>query len=125
MIFLDTHVVLWLYRGDLTIFPPSVLERLESQELLMSPIALLELQYLYEIKRIKVHPRKIYDELKGKIGLSLASESLEDIILIGLDQSWTRDPFDRLIVSHAKLLNLKLVSKDKTILDHYQNAVWN
>lgn len=125
MIFLDTHVALWLYRGDLSLFPQKAIDLLESEDLLISPVVLLELQYLYEIKRIRVVPQKIFDELKGKIGLTLGGESFEDIVRLSLDQSWTRDPFDRLIVGHAKLLNLMLLSKDQRIRKNYGNAIWN
>ena len=54
LIFLDTHVVVWLYAGDPELFSPEVRQDLEESELLISPIVSLELQYLREIDRISV-----------------------------------------------------------------------
>lgn len=39
--------------------------------------------------------------------------------------NWTRDPFDRLIVSNASVDNHILLTKDYHILNHYENAVWD
>jgi len=56
MIYLDTHVVVWLYAGDKKRFPAAVCKRIEDNELLISPIVLLELQYLKETGRLLVEP---------------------------------------------------------------------
>ncbi|MGR3317125.1 MAG: hypothetical protein ACUZ8O_01410 [Candidatus Anammoxibacter sp.] len=37
---------------------------------------------------------------------------------------WTRDPFDRIIVSNASLDGEILVTKDQTMLNHYKHAKW-
>jgi PIN domain nuclease of toxin-antitoxin system len=44
---------------------------------------------------------------------------------MALGQSWTRDPFDRIIVSQAALRNAPLVTRDQVIRDHYSQAVWD
>lgn len=41
-----------------------------------------------------------------------------------LDLSWTRDPFDRIIVAPASLNHNILVTKDQSILKNYENAKW-
>ena len=44
---------------------------------------------------------------------------------IAIGETWTRDPFDRLIVSHAKANGrAALVSSDDLIARHYQNTIW-
>ena len=61
MIYLDTHVVLWLYalRGEgLSRRACQLIE--ESVTVLISPMVLLELAYLYEIDRLKVESDQIY-----------------------------------------------------------------
>jgi PIN domain nuclease of toxin-antitoxin system len=35
-----------------------------------------------------------------------------------LDVGWTRDPFDRLLVAHARLRRWRLATADATILEH-------
>jgi PIN domain nuclease of toxin-antitoxin system len=44
VIYLDTHVVVWLYAGDLELLPQEVRELLEGEELVISPMVELELQ---------------------------------------------------------------------------------
>jgi len=41
-----------------------------------------------------------------------------------LKEKWSRDPFDRLIVAHAKAGNAPLISKDENIRRHYRRAIW-
>ncbi len=39
-------------------------------------------------------------------------------------QTWTRDPFDRLIVGQAAAGDAQLVTRDAEIRAHYARAVW-
>jgi PIN domain nuclease of toxin-antitoxin system len=42
-----------------------------------------------------------------------------------LDEKWTRDAFDRIIVAQAKLNGLApLISSDEEIAEHYPRTVW-
>ena len=66
-IYLDTHVVVWLYSGELFLFSEKACQLIEENELLISPLVLLELQYLFEIKRITVEPTVIFDSLAEKV----------------------------------------------------------
>ncbi len=52
LIYLDTHVVVWLYAGDLYLFSSRIQRDLEENALFISPIVSLEVQYLREIGRI-------------------------------------------------------------------------
>ncbi len=52
VVYLDTHVVIWLYSGNLELIPKPVQTILNLNDLLISPIVKLELEYLFEIKRI-------------------------------------------------------------------------
>jgi len=47
-----------------------------------------------------------------------------EIIKISLNEKWTRDPFDRIIVAHAKLLDYSLISKDKEINKNYFRTIY-
>lgn len=122
MIYLDTHIVVWLYAGLLDRVGDSARKLMNEDELVISPIVRLELQYLYEIGRITVLPETILTELSQQIGLTLCKKSFDSIISHAVKISWTRDPFDRLIVAHAQLAGALLISKDKTILEHYPFA---
>lgn len=124
LVYLDTHVVVWLYAGELTFFPREILRILEKEELVISPIILLELQYLLEIEKIKVGPEKIFRELETRIGLKICDREFNKVVVESLRQSWTRDPFDRLIVAQAHLAQASLITKDQFILRNYRKAVW-
>lgn len=88
-------------------------------------MALLELQYLYEIRRIIVPPQAILVKLNAEIGLTLCDHSFAMIGEIALGETWTRDPFDRMIVAHAKANGVApLLSKDEAIRENYRNARW-
>jgi PIN domain nuclease of toxin-antitoxin system len=124
MIFLDTHVLIWLYQKEREKFTPQGLALLESENLVCSPAVNLELQYLYEIGRITEQSRSILEYLGKKTGLRTDDAGFSGIVLEALEHSWTRDPFDRLITAHAALKSAALLSRDETILKHYSRAVW-
>lgn len=125
MIYLDTHVVLWLYalRGEgLSMRACQLIE--ESVTVLISPMVLLELVYLYEIDRLKVESDQIYRYLQQKIRLKVCTKPFFDVIQLASKQSWTRDPFDRIITAQAAIDHKTLVTKDITIRQHYSKAIW-
>ncbi len=124
MIYLDTHVVVWLYLGDSSRFSAAVQRAINEFSLKISPLVVLELTYLYEIERLLVTADQITEFLSNAVGLTLCDLPLQEIINAAVVQTWTRDPFDRLIVGHAACRNLPLVTKDKNILNNYLNAVW-
>ena len=124
MIYLDTHVVVWLYAGRTDLFGAQGLEDMRQNDLVISPMVRLELEYLREIKRLKARSQKILDELGQAIGLKVSDVLLGRVVVTALDQSWTRDPFDRLIVGHAAVDQARLLTKDSTILEHYRHAYW-
>jgi PIN domain nuclease of toxin-antitoxin system len=45
-------------------------------------------------------------------------------VLQALPLSWTRDPFDRLIVAQAAVRDAPLLTKDRAIRRRYRAAVW-
>ena len=124
LIFLDTHVVVWLYAGDLALFPRTVRQDLEENELFISPIVSLELEYLHEIDRVSVGSNVVVDELRRTIGLQISDTPFAQVVSRALLNTWTRDPFDRIITAHAALGECRLLTRDQTIRDHYSRAYW-
>lgn len=125
MIFLDTHVFVWLYAGLSEKFSIKAVELLNKNDLKISPIVMLETQYLYEIKRTQISARQIYEDLHLRFGVTVANDDFSMITQNALDFSWTRDPFDRLIVAHAMALSAPLLTADNNILENYAEAVWS
>lgn len=121
---LDTHIVCWLYEGRLELLPPASMRIIESGLLQVSPVVQLELAYLHEIGRISRDGSYVLDALSKDIGLSVADVSLAQVMKMAGTLTWTRDPFDRMIVAHAMIADAALVSKDRLIRKHCDRAIW-
>lgn len=124
MIYLDTHVVVWLYAGQTEKLGEKARSCINENDIYVSPIVSLELQYLLEIKRITPKPQTVISALSESIGLNVCDKNFYQIVQCAQQYSWTRDPFDRIIVAQAGLNDNILVTKDQTILTHFKPAVW-
>ena len=125
MIYLDTHVVVQLYTQAVAGFSDMVLQLLEHEsDIRISPMARLETEYLYEIKRLNTQAITIIDSRESSIGLITCSAPFNAVTKAAESLSWTRDPFDRLIVAQASLYDAPLVTKDEKIHLNYKKAIW-
>ena len=124
MIYLDTHVVIWLYAGLSEKFSEQARALINDHEISISPIVRLELQYLHEIQRVTDDSQTVVDDLINRIGLSICDKPFDQIITKALIFPWTRDPFDRFIVAHAALNDNILLSKDQSVRKNYTHAKW-
>lgn len=126
MIYLDTHVVLLLYDKLLGKIPQKTVEAIEqADDLRISPIVLLELQYIREIQRIRYAPKIVVDFLARAINLSVCNLPFSDVVAAAAELGWTRDPFDRLIVGHALAQGAELVTKDRLIRENHKQTIWD
>ena len=125
MIYLDTHIVVWLYGGLTEKFTALAGSLLNDHDLYISPMVRLELQYLYEIERVSVSADTIILDLGDRLGLRICEKDFHRVVGYGLGLSWTRDPFDRLIVAQAAISENILLTKDIKILEHYDQAQWD
>ena len=123
-IYLDTHVVVWLFSGETNKISNKALELIEECELLVSPMVVLELEFLHEIGRLNYKHDEILASLSHSIDLKVCNLSFATIAKESTKHSWTRDPFDRLIVANAICNNSKLLSRDRKIQDNFGEAVW-
>ncbi len=124
MIFLDTHVIVWLYAGMVDKLSKTAIDHIENNNLMISQLVRLELQYLYEIGRLTVTPDIVIAELGRTVGLKMSEGLTGRIFDYAVESGWTRDVFDRLIVAEADACEVVLVSKDGNIRDQYARAVW-
>jgi len=125
VIYLDTHVLIWLYTSVRKSISPAAYAAIEaSEDLRISPMVLLEIDFLYEINRINAGSNEIFTYLHHHLGLTVCDRLFVDVVATAATQDWTRDPFDRLIVAHAALGNDQLISKDSIIQTHYSETIW-
>lgn len=121
---LDTHVVVWLYIGDPTRLSAAAHRRIREDELAISPMALLELTYLQEVGRLRVDAGEVHTSLVAQLGLRLDESPFAEVVATAQDQTWTRDPSDRLISAQAVTAGAALVTADGSMLANVPGAVW-
>ena len=68
--YLDTHIVVWLYEGQLKRLSREAAREIDrAASLLISPAVELELAYLHRRSRIKASPDTMVNDLRARIGL--------------------------------------------------------
>ena len=123
--YLDTHVVVWLCENKISRISAVALDALNEHDLLISPAVLIELNFLYQIRRIIRAPQDLAKQLRMQIGVQLCNHPFADLADTALFENWTRDPFDLMIVSHAKANGFApLITADEDIRAHYPKAIW-
>lgn len=123
-VFLDTHVVVWLYEGAAERFSKRAKKVIEDSTLWVSPMSLLEIDCLHECKKISCSSHVIQKDLNDRIDLNIANDSFTEIVQEATGLRWTREPFDRLIVAHASLRQASLLTKDSLIKKLFSRCIW-
>jgi PIN domain nuclease of toxin-antitoxin system len=121
---LDTHVVVWLFTGETERFSSAAVEAIEQHPLVVSPMVQLELSYLHEIGRLTIGGADIIADLERRVGLRRSDQPLDALVDTAAALTWTRDPFDRLIVADALVAGAALVTKDRSVHGHTSIARW-
>lgn len=123
--YLDTHVAAFVHAGDPALLSPAALHVLEtSRSLRVSPIVQLELQYLAEIGKIAYSGEEIIGFLWDNFGIMCDTDNLAPAVLRATNESWTRDPFDRIITAQAAVCGAVLLTRDERIRANYRQALW-
>ena len=123
MTYLDTHSALWLCTRDVAL-SDAALREIESGELRLSPMAILEMQLLQEIGRLNAPPARFVGILKRDFEVTVCSIPFHAVVEAAIGETWTRDPFDRVIVAQARFAKGKLITRDRKILEHFPGALW-
>jgi PIN domain nuclease of toxin-antitoxin system len=110
---LDTNALVWLAHGH-----PRARALVERRlPLRVSPSSLIGVQFLIESGRIRLKAPTL-DALGDDPRWIIDSPPSEDWFRHAWALSWTRDPFDRLIVAHAQLRGWRLATGDEFLLAH-------
>ena len=121
---LDTHAVVWIVGGHAKKIGQEARALIARAELLLSPAVTLELQFLYEVGRVNAPAGDAVRTLQQALNVRVATDTFDNVVSAALAESWTRDPFDRLIVAHARMLGALLLSRDRRIAAAYSNTRW-
>lgn len=108
MILLDTNALIWLAAGHKRARP--LVD--QAAPLRLSPASLLEVQFLEESGRLRVDIDAVVADPRWKVD---EPSALSWMLRAG-EERWTRDPFDRLIVAHARLRGWRLATADADVL---------
>jgi PIN domain nuclease of toxin-antitoxin system len=118
-------VAVWLHAGLLERISAMAKREIEDNDLLLSPMVLLEMEYLYRRKRIAVEPVALFSYLNTTFGIGLCDYPFPAVTLAAIGVGWTDDPFDRIIVAQAAANHdAPLITADAEIRRHYKPAVW-
>ena len=124
MLFLDTHAAVFLYLKREDTFSPDGLRLIEENDLCISPMVAVELEYLFETDRVSVGAATILEYLNRTVGLAVDQTPFMKVAERAFRLKWTRDPFDRLITAQADFADAPLLTRDRRIQTYYVNAVW-
>lgn len=115
---LDTHFLIWLIVGS---------PRLDEHPWLdgyrpwgISPISLLEMQFLSELGRLELDGEGFLDRVANDSRFVLDEAPLIGLIRHALRLEWTRDPFDRLLAAHSASRRVPLCTVDRTIRSNHR-----
>ncbi len=122
--FIDTHVLIWISNGDIHKISEKAKALLERSQFYVSPISILEIDYLHEIGKYDFSGHRFLVDFNKKEPLTIPEDPFFKVIQESSKITWTRDVFDRILVAHAKLHNAPLITKDEKIRTHYKKAVW-
>jgi PIN domain nuclease of toxin-antitoxin system len=123
--YLDTHALIWLNPGETAGLSDRARRAVDADDqLLLSPMVLLELENLHEIRRFRYSAEDWMANIGAYFGIQICSYPFGLVMEQALREKWTRDPFDRIIVAHARARKAPLITSDAKIRRHYDLAVW-
>ena len=117
VILLDTNALIWLEQGH----PRSRVLQHVDRQLYISPATLLELQFLIEVGRIRLRSGTI-ERLAEDDRWLLDDPPAAAWFGLAIDLSWTRDPFDRLLIAHARLRAWRFATADTALVKRLKPA---
>jgi len=112
VILLDTNALIWLEQGHTRTRELAA----TGKRLYISPVSLLELQFLLESGRLRLRRGGVSDLVTRGPWL-LDDPPATAWFDAALDLGWTRDPFDRLLVAHAQLRGWRLATGDAALIE--------
>jgi PIN domain nuclease of toxin-antitoxin system len=113
VILLDTNAMIWLATGHARARPLARFARLY-----VSPVSLLEVQFLHEIGRITFAGGRSIEALAEDPRWRLDEPPAGRWFMAACAMAWTLDPFDRLLAAHARVRGWKIATSDNGLLEN-------
>jgi PIN domain nuclease of toxin-antitoxin system len=120
---LDTHVAIALYEGRTSGLGLAARRAIDKDVVTISPAVLLEIELLFEIRRLREGAKVVAARLAEDLDIRVAAERFADVATEALAFGFTRDPFDRLIVAHASHPKATLLTQDATQRHRYPKSL--
>ncbi len=117
-VLLDTHFIVWLATDQCRAARYRWLDK--HAPWTVSPVSLLELQYLCESQKRSVRTYEFGRTLGEDPRFVIDEPSALPLFERALRLSWTRDTFDRLLCAHSEIRRLPLCTLDRHILEHHR-----
>jgi PIN domain nuclease of toxin-antitoxin system len=118
---LDTQIALWMLNGDSRL-PSTYLQAAQdpNNRWIFHQVSLWEIQIKYDIGKLKLpkEPSVFFPEVIRAAGFFTESIEDEGIFMLNKLPSIHRDPFDRLLVSHALLHGWEIATVDSVIAQY-------
>jgi PIN domain nuclease of toxin-antitoxin system len=112
-VLLDTHFLLWILTGAERLASFPWLDRYRPWGI--SPVSLLEIQFLSEVGRITVDAAAFGEAIRRDPRFIVDEVGLMALVDKALALSWTRDPFDRLLAAHSEARRVSFCSVDRYV----------
>jgi len=118
---LDTHVLLAVIEGHKASVPASLdalLKRPENEHHL-SAASLWEIAIKWRLGKLRLVPKlTALPDLLHELGVQILPLNEHHALAAVDPEPLTRDPFDRMLLAQCQIENLRLVTLDRSLLDH-------
>lgn len=114
---LDTHFLIWVLLESPRLDEFPWLDRYRPWGI--SPISLLEIQFLAEVGRLEVSNPELTERISGDPRFVVDEVPTVALVRHALGLGWTRDPFDRLLAAHSAARRTPLATVDRGIREHH------
>ncbi len=120
-VLLDTHFLLWIVLESTRLDVYPWLD--DYRPWGVSPVSLLEIQFLSEIGRVEVRQPEFADALGNDPRFALDEPPLLSLVQRAIELGWTRDPFDRLLAAHSAARRVPLCTVDRVLIREHDLVV--
>ncbi|MHC4469615.1 MAG: type II toxin-antitoxin system VapC family toxin [Planctomycetota bacterium] len=118
-VLLDTHFLLWLLLGSDRVREFPWLDRYRPWR--VSPVSFLEIAFLGEAGRIEVRTPELMEAVSRDPRFHVDEPPLVSLVRHAVAHTWTRDPFDRLLVAHSVARRIPFCSVDRVVKENHRS----